>query len=50
MLFREKLVWEIKIWNQKDEIVILMVDANEDLNKEKFARSLAQLGMRYLVN
>ena len=34
---------------EKDKIIILIIDANEDLNKGKLARSFAQLGMQGLV-
>ena len=43
MLFKEELVWEIKNGNKKDEIIILMMDANEDHNKGKFSKGLTQL-------
>ena len=34
---------------EKDKIIILIIDANEDLNKGKLARSFTQLGMQDLV-
>ena len=40
MLFKEELVWEIKNGNKKDEIIILMMDANEDHNKGKLSKGL----------
>ena len=32
-------MWEIKKWKQKDDIIILTMDANGDLNKDKLENS-----------
>ena len=49
MLFIEEIVREIKKWKQKYERIILMMDANEYLNKRKLLRGLTQLVIKELV-
>ena len=50
ILFREELGWKIKKWQQKYERIILIMNANEYMNKGKLLRSLTQLGIQDLVN
>ena len=47
-LVREELVWNIKLWKQYDEIILLITDA-KNLNKGKLAKGIRKLGICNLV-